>query len=67
IRCIGIYALGVLHQTKVVRQDQIGHEEQGSKHKLDLVRFMATVFEYDGKQKKIQNNHSREDLYDCGK
>ena len=43
IRCIGIYALGVLHQTKVVRQDQIEHEEQGSKHKLDLVRFMATV------------------------
>lgn len=42
IRCIGIYALGVLHQTKVVRQGQIGHEEQGSKHKLDLVRFMAT-------------------------
>ena len=45
MRCMGIYALGVLHQTKVVRQDQIEHEEQGSKHKLDLVRFMATVLQ----------------------
>jgi hypothetical protein len=42
IRCIGIYALGVLYQTRVVRKDKIGHEEQGSKHKLDSDRFMAT-------------------------
>lgn len=29
-------------QTKVVLWNKIGHEEQGIKHKLDLIRFMAT-------------------------
>ena len=30
-------------------------------------QFLMEGFEYDRKQKKIQNNHSRKDLYDCGK